>query len=100
MLHVTFTHPDYVHISPSAVGIYAETPLWIVLGRPADSEAGEKFSSGDTALHTSSDNDYLKKLPVVGDVLAVDENAVRADIARAGPTSKLRTAKDGPRYGT
>lgn len=96
MLHVTFTHADYSHISPSAVGIYAETPVWIVRAKPGQSGQGEvrDISGEDSSL------DYLATLPIVGDTVPMTEGAVRATLAQGVSTTKSRPLPGEPRYGT
>lgn len=95
MLHITFTHPEYSHISPSATSIYAETPLWIVLGK---SHKGVD-QSGPLDVAEDVESGYLSNLPVVGESPPDCKDAVRAAMARGGPTSKMRPIIEGPRYG-
>ena len=95
MLQITFTHADYSHISPSAISIYAETPIWIVLAKPSQSDQAE----AQETVTQSSNLDYLATLPIVGDTIPVTGSTVRAAVAQGVYTTKARPLPGEPRYG-
>ncbi|GJE88825.1 hypothetical protein PsYK624_049120 [Phanerochaete sordida] len=85
VLQVTFTHPEYQHISPSAPGIYAETPIWLVTGRPQLADA----PLGDAPL----DDSYLQELPVVGNAIALGQDPLYADLTQGAYSSQERSSE-------
>ena len=91
---ITFTHPEYSHVSPSAVGIYGETPIWLVLGDP-----GTLGSSSVTPEELQSQS-YVSKLPITGDAIDLGPNPVYADLVTAVRTTQQRPTMEVTRMAT
>ena len=72
-------HPEYSHISPSAASIYAETPIWTVLGKPVDT-AGTEENSMNAGDKKQTSEQVLSQLPMKGQSIPVPEDAVRAEM--------------------
>ena len=86
---VTFTHPDYQHISPAAASIYAETPIWLVLGNPET-----VYPAADATIQGEA---ALSELPVVGEAIPVDEFTIFSTPVTGRSTTKARPLLAGER---
>ena len=91
------THPDYSHISPSANGIYAETPIWLVTGDP---RSGDDVASVPTEPPQAGTESYLSKLPIVGEVIELGDKPIYADLVTAQSTSEERPTVEAKRMAT
>ncbi|EKM51751.1 uncharacterized protein PHACADRAFT_31568 [Phanerochaete carnosa HHB-10118-sp] len=94
---VTFTHPEYSHISPSAPGIYAETPIWLVTGMPK-SFGGEQPDRSQPG--NPQDESYLRDLPIVGDAIPLGTDPLYADLGKGAYSVQERPALEAQRVVT
>lgn len=88
---VTFTHPEYSHVSPSAAGIYGETPIWVVLGPPST------LGSSSVTPEELQSQSYVSKLPVSGDAIDLGDNAVYTDLVTAATSTQQRPTREAMR---
>ncbi|KAI0789670.1 hypothetical protein C8Q75DRAFT_806832 [Abortiporus biennis] len=99
-IQVTLSHPDYLHMSPRGPGIYAESPIWVVLGKPAEAEVLESQRSTNTVtaseyktqpISTNNTDEELSELTVtsVQPVVPVPQDAVRLPLSTGTKTDAL-----------
>jgi hypothetical protein len=79
-LHVMFTHPDYIHLSPRALGIVAESPLYVTTDPP-------RTSGEEDEPHIPFDP---LTIPKAGVAVPVPEGAWRLPGVIGDATSKQR----------
>ncbi|KAF7318223.1 hypothetical protein HMN09_00330800 [Mycena chlorophos] len=79
ILFITFKHPQYSHISPNAVSIVTESPIWYVFDR---------FDSVPDAERTA-EVDY-SALPIKGDAIPLRSDAIRHKVAVGSFTTQKR----------
>lgn len=91
---VTLTHPEYSHVSPSAAGIYGETPIWVVLGQPSMS------GSSSVATEEIEIQSYMSKLPVSGDAIDLGDNPMYTDLVTGEISVQQRPTREAARMAT
>ncbi|CAK5285008.1 unnamed protein product [Mycena citricolor] len=88
LLHLIFSHPQYMHISPNATGILAEFPVWYVIDR------FNYLESSATTPRSRQTWNQLNALPHSGAEVLIDDKAFVAPFAEGEVTTERRpTAK-------
>ncbi|CAK5273375.1 unnamed protein product [Mycena citricolor] len=92
VVHLIFSHPQYMHISPNATGILAEFPVWYVLDR------FHYLPPSATTPRSRQTWEQLNALPRSGAEVPIDNKSFVAPFVEGVVTTEKRPTAKFTRY--